>query len=132
MNSEPCTEIANPWNVVAVERIDSATTTRVMRQIAVSDGIDQFAYREAEIDALWGLVHMAVRAGIPGAAEVLDLLWVAHDNVADGRQEEALAALASVRDHPDLESLNRDVWNVPGSPYWAGSDVVLGDVRAHP
>jgi hypothetical protein len=132
MSTEPRTETVNPWNVVAVERIDSATIARVMRQIAVSDGIDQLAYREAEIDSLWGLVHMAVRAGIPGAAEVLDLLWVAHDNVADGRREEALAALASVRDHPDLESLNRDVWNVPGSPHWGGPDVVLGDVRAHP
>jgi hypothetical protein len=112
VNPEPRTEMVNPWHVVAVERIDPVTTTRVMRQIAASDGIDQLAYREAEIDSLWSLVHMAVRADIPGAAEVLNLLWVAHDSVADERQEEALAALAKVRDHPDLESLNRDVWNV--------------------
>lgn len=117
MNGEPRTEMANPWNVVAVERIDAVTTARVMRQIAVSDEYDQLAYREAEIDSLWSLVHMAARAGIPGAAEVLDLLWVAHDSIADGRREEALAALASVRDHPGLESLNRDVWGVPRSPY---------------
>lgn len=130
MNTEPRAETANPWNVVAVERIDPATTTRVMEQIAVSDGIDQLAYREAEIDSLWSLVHMAVRVGVPGAAEVLSLLWAAHDSVADGRQEDALTALASVRDYPGLNSLNRDVWNVPGSPHWGGPEAVLDDARA--
>ncbi|OLT18868.1 hypothetical protein BJF78_11825 [Pseudonocardia sp. CNS-139] len=58
---------ANPWFVVDVERIDATTVARVLRQVRASEGLDQLAYRETEIDALWSLVDMAVRAGMPGA-----------------------------------------------------------------
>lgn len=97
---------ANPWHVVDVERLDPATITAVIRQVEVSEGIDQLAYRETEIDSLWSLAHMAVRARRPGADEALALLWTAHDSVGSGAKQTAITALTSLRDFEGLETLN--------------------------
>jgi hypothetical protein len=99
-------EPANPWFIVDVERIDAGTVARVMRQVAASEGLDQLAYRETEIDALWSLVDMAVRAGMAGAEVALALLWTAHDAVGGGNVDLALEALGDLRDLPGLEELN--------------------------
>jgi hypothetical protein len=96
----------NPWFVVDVERIDSATVARVLRQVKVSEGLDQLAYRETEIDALWSLVDMAVRAEMPGAEVALALLWTAHDAVGAGDVDSAVDALTRLRDLSGLETLN--------------------------
>lgn len=101
--------IANPWYVVNVERLDPATITAVIRQVEVSEGIDQLAYREAELDSLWSLAHMAVRAGRPGADEALALLWTAHDSVGIGAKQTAITALTSLRGLKGLETLNDGV-----------------------
>jgi hypothetical protein len=101
--------VANPWHVVDVERLDPATITAVIRQVEVSEGIDQLAYRETEIDSLWSLAHMAVRDGRPGSDEALALLWTAHDSVGTGAKQTAITALTSLRDLKGLETLNDGV-----------------------
>lgn len=97
---------ANPWFVVDVERIDEATVARVLRQVKASKGLDQLAYRETEIDALWSLVDMAVRAEMPGAEVALALLWTAHDAVGIGDVDTAVEALTRLRQLSGLEQLN--------------------------
>jgi hypothetical protein len=97
---------ANPWFVVDVERIDATTVARVLRQVKASEGLDQLAYRETEIDALWSLVDMAVRAGMPGAEVALALLWTAHDAVGTGDVDTAVEALTRLRDLSGLEEFN--------------------------
>jgi hypothetical protein len=104
-DSHPDFQVTNPWYIVSIERLDVETVNLVMRKVAVSSGLDQLAYRETEIDALWSLVHMAVRAGRPGAEHALALLWTAHDAVGDGDVNLALAALAELKDLENLEDL---------------------------
>jgi hypothetical protein len=89
---------ADPWHIVDVETLDAETVAMVIRQVEVSPRPDHLAYRESEIDALWTLADMAVRAGDAGAREWLDLLWQAHDHVGDGERAEALAVLTRLRD----------------------------------
>ncbi|GAA3079197.1 hypothetical protein GCM10010464_49190 [Pseudonocardia yunnanensis] len=99
-------EPVNPWFVVDVERLDRATVARVVRQVAASEGLDQLAYRETEIDALWSLADMAARAGLPGAEVALSLLWTAHDAVGVGDVDVAVEALSKLQDLGGLEDLN--------------------------
>ncbi|NEK56965.1 hypothetical protein GCU56_03645 [Geodermatophilus sabuli] len=91
-------EEADPWRIVDVQTLDAVTVSAVIGQVEVSPQADQLAYRESEIDALWTLADMAVKAGRPGAQEWLELLWEAHDHVGDGNHAQALAALQQLRD----------------------------------
>ncbi|BCB77883.1 hypothetical protein GCM10022251_38020 [Phytohabitans flavus] len=109
-HDHPDFQVTNPWYIVSVERLDAETVDLVMRKVAVSSGLDQLAYRETEIDALWSLVHMAVRAGRPGADHALALLWTAHDAVGEGDVNLALTALAQLKDMENLEEVG-----VPGA-----------------
>jgi hypothetical protein len=93
--------VADPWHLVEVEELDTATVRLVLEQLAVSDSCEHFAYREAELDALWSIADIAAQAGRPGAAHAVDLLWEAHDSVGNGEVERALNALERLIDHLD-------------------------------
>jgi hypothetical protein len=108
MDSLDAHRVVNPWHVVDVRRLDRRTVTAVIGQVEASQGLDQFAYREAEIDALWSLTDMAVRDGRAGAAEALALLWTAHDAVGEGVKQRAITALMRLCDGADFEVFNVD------------------------
>lgn len=94
------TAAANPAHIVPVEDFSDATIVNLIVQLEASHSFEHCIYREAELDAVWRLLDIAlvhVPAGAiapPQIALLRDAVHTAHDLVAD---EQPAAAAASLR-----------------------------------
>jgi hypothetical protein len=92
---------ANPSHVVLVEDFSSDTLENLIAHLEVSSQFEHFIYRESEMDSLWRLVEMAVKAEADGpkAPQLRRLLSAAreaHDLVAEEKPREAADRLREV------------------------------------
>ncbi len=94
----------DPTRIVAIQDYTPATLQAVIAQLECSTAVDHFVYRESELDALWSLLEVALRAARQRrapAAEVARLerlfqaVREAHDLVA---AEAPLAAASRLRE----------------------------------
>lgn len=84
---------ADPQGVVVVQELDPETVELVISLLHRSTRFDHLVYRESEIDTLWSLADMQVRAGRTGSKNLRQILWSAHDLVGDGRPDAAAVEL---------------------------------------
>ncbi len=96
--------MVNPFNVLRVEDYSRGTLEALAAQLDHSTTTDQFVYREAELDAVWSQIDMALRRArlanddpdeIQHLSRLLDAVWDAH-NLVGG--EDAPAAAACLRE----------------------------------
>jgi hypothetical protein len=91
----------NPSHVVLVEDFTPDTLENIIAHLEVSNQFEHFVYRESEMDSLWRLVEMAVRAegdgpNAPRLQRMLEAAREAHDLVADERPHDAANRLRDV------------------------------------
>ncbi len=91
----------NPSNVVLVEDFSEDTIENLFAHLEVSSQFEHYIYRESEMDSLWRLIDMAVRAegqgpNAPRLQRVLEAAREAHDLVGDERPLEAAKRLRTL------------------------------------
>ncbi|MCW3838334.1 hypothetical protein ACFQ1E_20005 [Sphingomonas canadensis] len=88
-------------SILPIENMSDLTIQTLVDRIQRSRTDEQFIYRESELDELWRLVDIALRAGDPDGLrdaaqlrQMRDAIHRAHDLVGmEGKPAEAAAAL---------------------------------------
>ena len=92
----------DPSNIVRVEDYSRETVAAIVEMLEMSRTMDQYVYRESELDALWSQVEVALRTAKAEGADqqrieqlerLLSAAMDAHNLVARDKPKEAAARL---------------------------------------
>jgi len=94
------TAAPNPAHIIAVDDYTPATLRNLIAHLDASSSFEHCIYREAELDAVWRLLDIALQRGdasqlsVPQLEALRDATHAAHDLVA---AEQPAAAAARLR-----------------------------------
>jgi hypothetical protein len=95
----------DPTRIISIQDYTPATLQAVIAQLERSTSVDHFVYREAELDALWSLLEVALRTARQQHAPATEVARLeglfqavrqAHDLVAAEAPQAAAARLREV------------------------------------
>lgn len=100
--------MANPSTILRVEDFSRSTLEAIAAQLDHSTTTEQLVYREAELDAVWSQIDMALRRAELANADpdeihhlrrLLDAVWEAHNLVGGEDAARAAACLRAIIAH---------------------------------